>query len=306
MAAQLLPLERPMVVPQPLPPELQAKLKAPLPKEAIKPHPRLDGLSSINSAFIVERMNDVFGIGGYQEQYEKIDLSMREETVNKGTPEERVRKLWVATVHGKLTIPQYGIYLENFGGSDNEDPGDALKGACTDAFTKMCSHLGVGLDVYKSGRDGEGKDGLPPCPNCGKALRKSDREGEPEPFYCWAKKGGCGAKFSEEGLKAAQQRKASPAANPAQGAQQPSQAAADPGKTTIQAKVSKRVVDTQGKLWLMVGNYKCATMSPEFKAKLAKAEVGSQVELLVSSLTGQKGTIYQIHKVINVKPGGAL
>lgn len=136
-----------------LPPELQSKLKEPLPAAAIKPHPTKDNLSSIQPAFVIERMNDVFGIGGYREVYREVSVNLKEKTWNKGKQNERTVSLTVATVHGTLTIPKYGIHLENFGGCEQEDPGDALKGACTDAFTKMCSHLGIGLDVYKGKHD---------------------------------------------------------------------------------------------------------------------------------------------------------
>jgi len=45
------------------------------------------------------------------------------------------------------------IYIENFGGNDNADLGDAYKGACTDALTKIGSYLEIGMDVFK----GKGK-----------------------------------------------------------------------------------------------------------------------------------------------------
>jgi hypothetical protein len=50
-----------------------------------------------------------------------------------------------------LKVPVYGIRIEQYGGSENEDAGDAYKGAVTDALGKIASYLGVGIDVYKGG-----------------------------------------------------------------------------------------------------------------------------------------------------------
>ncbi len=137
-----------------IPIELQDKLKAPLPPEAVTQHPSKSYLSSIKPAYVIERMNDVFGIGSYHETYREISVSSREQERERNGKTYKVA-VFVATVHGTLEIPRYGIHLENFGGSENDDAGDALKGAATDAFTKMCSHLGIGMDVYK----GKGRHG---------------------------------------------------------------------------------------------------------------------------------------------------
>src|ERR1700743_808415 len=119
--------------------EQTALLKKPLPPEAVKPHPTKTFLSSIKAIYVVERLNDVFGIGSWHLKSQVIDAS---------TP--------MIVVKGILTIPEYGIELESFGGNDNggensknHDLGDAYKGATTDALTKICSYLGIGMDVYK-------------------------------------------------------------------------------------------------------------------------------------------------------------
>ena len=56
-------------------------------------------------------------------------------------------------VKAMLTIQEYGIAIEQYGGNDNSDRGDAYKGACTDALSKCASYLGIGMDVYKGLRD---------------------------------------------------------------------------------------------------------------------------------------------------------
>ena len=121
-----------------LPPEFLQKLKEPLPPEAVSPNSDKPGLSSIKVIFVVERLNEVFGLNGWK---------MVNEVVERGQ---------MVVVKATLTVPKYGITVEQFGGNNNFDRGDAYKGACTDALSKCASYLGVGMDVYK-GLHGEGR-----------------------------------------------------------------------------------------------------------------------------------------------------
>jgi len=107
-------------------------LKKPLPKEAVTPHPTKTYLSSIKAIYVIERLNDVFGIGSYQFENREI-----------------VKEGKMVVVESVLTIPTYGIRIPSYGGNDNADLGDAYKGAATDALTKICSYLGIGMDVFK-------------------------------------------------------------------------------------------------------------------------------------------------------------
>ncbi len=120
-------------------PEQSAALRAPLPDAAVSPHPTKPYLSSIKAIYDVERLNQVFGIGTWHLKSEIID-----------------NKTSMIVVRSVLTIPEYGIELESFGGNDNGgessknfDLGDAYKGATTDALTKICSFLEIGIDVFK-------------------------------------------------------------------------------------------------------------------------------------------------------------
>lgn len=115
------------------------KLKEPLPPEAVKQHPTKTFLSSIKAIYVVERLNDVFGIGSWHLRSEVVD-----------------DKTAMIVVKSVLTVPEYGIELESYGGNDNggensknHDLGDAYKGAVTDALTKICSYLGIAMDVFK-------------------------------------------------------------------------------------------------------------------------------------------------------------
>lgn len=110
----------------------QALLTRPLPAEAVTPHPTKTYLSSIKSIYVTERLNEVFGVGAWRVETNKVDQS---------------NKMVVVKVH--LTIPAYGIDYECYGGNDNADLGDAYKGATTDALTKIASWLGIGQEVFK-------------------------------------------------------------------------------------------------------------------------------------------------------------
>jgi hypothetical protein len=146
-----------------LPPGLFERLKAPLPAEAVSPNPARPGLSVIKVIYVVERLNEVFGLNGWH---------VANHVVENGR---------MVVVKAVVTVPDYGIEIEQFGGNDNADRGDAYKGACTDALSKCASYLGVGMDVYKGLRDHRSPDGAdshlngkPPSPLC-------SRNGRPVP-----------------------------------------------------------------------------------------------------------------------------
>ncbi len=135
-----------------LPAEILEKLKVPLPAEAVSPNPEKPGLSVIKVIYVVERLNDVFGLNGWR-------------VVNQVVESGRM-----VVVKATVTIPEYGIVIEQYGGNDNPDRGDAYKGACTDALSKCASYLGVGMDVYKGLRD-ERLKAVPSSNDCGPTPR---------------------------------------------------------------------------------------------------------------------------------------
>lgn len=112
--------------------EQVAMLLKPLPQEAISQHPTKTFLSTIKAIYVTERLNEVFGVGAWKTKTEFV---------------ERVDKMVVTKT--TLEIPEYGIYYEQFGGNDNQDLGDAYKGATTDAITKIGSYLGIAHEVFK-------------------------------------------------------------------------------------------------------------------------------------------------------------
>jgi hypothetical protein len=112
--------------------EMRDALRKPLPDEAISEHPTKTFLSTIKAIYVVERLNDVFGIG---------EWNISNEIVSK-------EGKWII-VKAVFTVNGYNIRIEQFGGNDNSDPGDAYKGAATDALTKIGSYLEIGIDVFK-------------------------------------------------------------------------------------------------------------------------------------------------------------
>lgn len=108
-------------------------LNEPLPPEALKQHPTKTYLTTINPAYVIERLNSVFGVGSWYQETREV------ETAGK-----------FVVVHSILHVPAYGVELQTYGGNDNTDRGDAYKGAQTDALTKAASMLGIGLHIWKN------------------------------------------------------------------------------------------------------------------------------------------------------------
>jgi hypothetical protein len=113
-----------------------------LPDWAVKPNKR--GMSAIHPMAVIDRLNEVFGHGKWGTEVEYLSSRAWVQKTQNGS-----RDMWSATCKLRLTIPSEGIVLEQFGGSPNDDEGDALKGAATDALTKCASYLGIGASIYK-------------------------------------------------------------------------------------------------------------------------------------------------------------
>jgi hypothetical protein len=116
-------------------------LKKPLPKEAVSKHPTKTYLSSIKAIYVVERLNEVFGIGTWHLDSNYLTTQGK-----------------MVVVQSTFSVPDYGIRLQSYGGNDNTDLGDAYKGATTDALTKIASMLEIGMNVFKGLAD------APPLP----------------------------------------------------------------------------------------------------------------------------------------------
>lgn len=127
-------------------------LQAPLPSWAVKPHPVKKNMSAIHPMAIIDRLNEVFGQGGWNFTTEFISCDKEQQQVKeykdgKPTGNMKTRDVYVSAVKGRLEIGE--LTLEQYGGSTNDDKGDALKGGATDALTKISSYLGIGAEIYK-------------------------------------------------------------------------------------------------------------------------------------------------------------
>lgn len=120
------------------------KLKEKLPDWAVKPHPTKNNMSVIHPMAVVDRLNEVFGVGKWQTEVEKLSSLKWSQKTTKGE-----RDVYTSTSIVVFKVPEFGIHLEQFGGSTNDDEGDALKGSATDGLTKIASYLGVGAEIYK-------------------------------------------------------------------------------------------------------------------------------------------------------------
>lgn len=115
-------------------------LSQPLPPEAITQHPTKTFLSSIKGIYVTERFNEVFGVGKWRVKVEHVTTEKKKESSKVGD---------MVVVKVIFEVPDENIYYEAYGGNNNDDLGDAFKGAMTDGMTKIGSWLGVGIDVYK-------------------------------------------------------------------------------------------------------------------------------------------------------------
>ena len=125
-------------------------IKKPLPKEAVTQHPTKQNLSTIKAIYVTERLNDVFGVGSWTIKTNLIDKVIEK---TRTTSSGRERTEYTAILKTVFEVSEYGIYYECIASSVNDDPGDACKGATTDAITKICSYIGIGIDVFKGQHD---------------------------------------------------------------------------------------------------------------------------------------------------------
>jgi hypothetical protein len=118
--------------------EMLDKLNTPLPDWAVKPHPTKKNMTSIHPMAVIDRLNEVFGVGKWKFLAREIEVTKEKQQTRNGE-----RDVWVSAVHGTLTVPKHDIHVEQFGGNLSDDKGDSLKGGATDALTKC------GASIYK-------------------------------------------------------------------------------------------------------------------------------------------------------------
>jgi hypothetical protein len=123
-----------------LPAIFREKLSKAMPAEAIKPHPTKTYLTTIKAIYIVERLNDVFGLNGWDFESDIIST----------TPIDNGKLVVVAC--GRLYFREFDLYGSiHYGGHEGKmiDAGDIHKSAITDALNKCASIIEIGIQVFK-------------------------------------------------------------------------------------------------------------------------------------------------------------
>lgn len=121
--------------------DIYSKLTKEFPKEAYSILYRKNAeLTSIKAQYIVERLNEVFGLGGWRfdGEWKEVDDGV----LFFGELSYVIEEGGENKVFTTGTIP-------GFSGTDVENRGDAYKGARTDALSKAASQIGVGNEVFK-------------------------------------------------------------------------------------------------------------------------------------------------------------
>jgi hypothetical protein len=177
-----------------LPIQLAEKLRSPFNPEDISWKPQTVNYKDKTALAVayadprayVDRMNDVFGVGGWQDNYSfiatpfnkfikgKAAWKEKPATEDKQIPGNKV--LVVATIQ----IPQYGISVSSTGDSDASDD-NAATSAEAQAFKRAAMKLGLGRYLYDLPKvtarydNGRWTDGAPNLPDW--ALPKYHCEG---------------------------------------------------------------------------------------------------------------------------------
>jgi len=124
--------------------EREKLLKKDFPKEALSADTsRGFQLTSIKAAYVIERLNDVFGLCGEGWKYKFSKFKEPED----GEGEVGVKvSLWYRKLDGEWSEP-----ISYVGGKKvvRGNITDARKSAITDGITKIASMLGIGHSVFK-------------------------------------------------------------------------------------------------------------------------------------------------------------
>ena len=134
-----------------LPSVMREKLNKALPAESIGRHPSMSFLSTIKSIYVTERLNDVFGSGGWDLETEIVkEERLVHKVKGKDVDYDHV------IVCGRLYFREFDLYGPiQFGGHDDKTlmAVNAYKGAITDCLSKCASLLEIGIQVFKGNPD---------------------------------------------------------------------------------------------------------------------------------------------------------
>jgi len=137
-----------------LPQKFREKLSAPMPTESIKTHPTKTYLSTIKAIFITERLNNIFGVGGWDFEHETVGTFANGIYEGSRKDVKRVGEVDQLVIKGRLYFKEFDLYTPfQYGGGDIDgkgtDPADGFKSAVTDGMGKCASLVEVGIQVFK-------------------------------------------------------------------------------------------------------------------------------------------------------------
>jgi len=150
------------------------------PKEALSSYGGVKGLTSIKAQYIVERLNDVFGYGNWNAEYEIIT----EGTVPFPIKDSENTKDKYVVIMRCMLSAEGTNGVEHFGGATlkvGQDLNDVFKSAATDGLTKCASQLGIGNDVFKglvSVTDGYKKGAVPSSRSFSQPVKQASNGGD--------------------------------------------------------------------------------------------------------------------------------
>lgn len=117
--------------------EMREKLREDFPQEAYKQHDSKKYLTTLSAMYVVERLNDVFGIGRWNLVHNVVNDNGK-----------------YVLMSGQLMIIDYDCSIPiQFGGHATTGTGkeiaDGYKSAITDILSKSASYLEIGIDMFK-------------------------------------------------------------------------------------------------------------------------------------------------------------
>lgn len=128
-----------------LPSIYREKLSKAIPSNMISKHPTKTFLSVIKAIAVVERMNDVFGINGWNLEHETVEIT---------TLKVKEGEVPYVVMKGRIYVREFDLYTpyqyggHQLGGKGTE-PADGYKSAVTDIQSKCASYLEIGIQVFK-------------------------------------------------------------------------------------------------------------------------------------------------------------
>ena len=142
--------------------EIREELRKPFPNEAYQAHSSKSFLTTIKAMYIIERLNDIFGLGRW---------TLEHEVINHEDGYVLMKGQLKLSDYPDIIVPaQYGGHKT---GGTGTEKADGYKSAITDCITKSASYLEIGIDVFK---------GLVKPPTNKKESEKTDKKTDEKPW----------------------------------------------------------------------------------------------------------------------------